>query len=172
MSSKPPSKIAAIPKGGRITMAVPGRTANSKPLTIELVSRIKRAIDPGNISSKIEPDRPVSKSKLPNAKISTKKHQEQIQPKNLQHEDHSDTSTQDSGLPGGYMSEKKVIALIGMARSTINLMQDENSPYYAPTFPKKRKLGTRRVAYKVSEVMQWIDSRDKVTPSARKKAPQ
>jgi predicted DNA-binding transcriptional regulator AlpA len=133
---------------------------------------IKDTKDPRNISRKDEPDQPESKSKQPNAKVSTKKHQKQIQPKNLQHEDHSDLSTQSSGLPGGYMSEKKVIALIGMARSTINLMQDENSPYYASTFPKKRKLGTRRVAYKVSEVMQWIDSRDKVTPSARKKSPQ
>ncbi len=157
-------------------MTVPGRTANSEPRTIAVYLRHirKGTNDPGNVSQKIEPDQPESKSKQPNTKVSTRKRQEQIQPKNLLHEDHSYLSAQSSGsgLPGGYMSEKKVIALIGMARSTINLMQDENSPYYAPTFPKKRKLGTRRVAYKVSEVMQWIDSRDKVTPSARKKSPQ
>ena len=35
---------------------------------------------------------------------------------------------------------KQVVEIVGVARSTIYEMMDENLPYYDPTFPKKVKI--------------------------------
>lgn len=38
------------------------------------------------------------------------------------------------------ISIKQVVEIVGVARSTIYEMMDENLPYYDPTFPKKVKI--------------------------------
>lgn len=38
------------------------------------------------------------------------------------------------------ISIKQVMEFVGVGRSTIYEMMDENSPYYDPTFPKKVKI--------------------------------
>lgn len=61
--------------------------------------------------------------------------------------------------PPALMSEQELIDLIKMSRSTINEKQDPKGKYFDPSFPKKIKLGKRRVAYSKSEVNNWIKSR-------------
>ena len=47
---------------------------------------------------------------------------------------------------------KQVVELIGVCRSTIYEMMDENSPYYDPTFPKKVKITQNRIGWSAWEV--------------------
>ena len=57
------------------------------------------------------------------------------------------------------ISIKQVIELVGVGRSTICEMMDENSPYYDPTFPKKVKITQNRIGWSAYEVHQWIENK-------------
>ena len=54
---------------------------------------------------------------------------------------------------------KQVVELIGVCRSTIYEMMDENSPYYDPTFPKKVKITQNRIGWSAWEINQWIEAK-------------
>ncbi len=50
---------------------------------------------------------------------------------------------------------KKVLARTGLSNSTLYYFIDEDN------FPKPVKLGKRTVAWKKSEIDEWIDSRER-----------
>ena len=54
---------------------------------------------------------------------------------------------------------KQVVEILGVARSTIYEMMDEDSPYYDPTFPKKVKITQNRIGWSAWEINQWIESK-------------
>ena len=54
---------------------------------------------------------------------------------------------------------KQVVELIGVCRSTIYEMMDENSPYYDSTFPKKVKITQNRIGWSAWEINQWIEAK-------------
>lgn len=54
---------------------------------------------------------------------------------------------------------KQVVELIGVCRSTIYEMMDENSPYYDTTFPRKVKITQNRIGWSAYEIHQWIESK-------------
>ncbi|NLN58910.1 MAG: AlpA family phage regulatory protein [Gammaproteobacteria bacterium] len=54
---------------------------------------------------------------------------------------------------------KQVVELIGVCRSTIYEMMDENSLYYDPTFPKKVKITQNRIGWSAWEINQWIEAK-------------
>ena len=54
---------------------------------------------------------------------------------------------------------KQVALFIGVGRSTIYEMMDEDSPYYDPTFPKKVKITQNRIGWSAWEINQWIESK-------------
>lgn len=53
----------------------------------------------------------------------------------------------------------QVAQFIGVCRSTIYEMMDENSPYYDPTFPKKVKITKHRIGWSAWEINQWIEDK-------------
>ena len=57
------------------------------------------------------------------------------------------------------ISIKQVVEIVGVARSTIYEMMDENSPYYDPTFPKKVKITQNRIGWSAWEINQWIEDK-------------
>lgn len=57
------------------------------------------------------------------------------------------------------ISIKQVVELVGVGRSTIYEMMDENSPYYDPTFPKKVKITQNRIGWSAYEIHQWIEDK-------------
>lgn len=54
---------------------------------------------------------------------------------------------------------KQVVEIVGVARSTIYEMMDENSLYYDPTFPKKVKITQNRIGWSAWEIHQWIEDK-------------
>jgi prophage regulatory protein len=54
---------------------------------------------------------------------------------------------------------KQLKASIGLSRSTIYAMMDEESCQYDPDFPRQIKLGKSSVAWRESEVAEWLASR-------------
>ena len=53
----------------------------------------------------------------------------------------------------------QVVFFVGVSRSTIYEMMDENSPYYDPTFPKKVAISQKRIGWSAWEINQWIEAR-------------
>ena len=53
----------------------------------------------------------------------------------------------------------QVVLFVGVSRSTIYEMMDENSPYYDPTFPKKVKITQNRIGWSAWEINQWIEDK-------------
>ena len=54
---------------------------------------------------------------------------------------------------------KQVVLFVGVCRSTIYEMMDENSLYYDPTFPKKVKITQNRIGWSAWEINQWIEDK-------------
>ena len=54
---------------------------------------------------------------------------------------------------------KQLKASIGLSRSTIYAMMDEKSSQYDPNFPRQVKLSKSAVAWRESEVAEWLASR-------------
>lgn len=54
---------------------------------------------------------------------------------------------------------KQVVLFVGVCRSTIYEMMDENSPYYDSTFPKKVKITQNRIGWSAWEINQWIEDK-------------
>jgi len=57
------------------------------------------------------------------------------------------------------ISIKQVVEFVGVGRSTIYEMMDEDSLYYDPTFPKKVKITQNRIGWSAYEINQWIESK-------------
>lgn len=57
------------------------------------------------------------------------------------------------------ISIKQVVEFVGVGRSTIYEMMDENSPYHDPTFPKKVKITQNRIGWSAWEINQWIENK-------------
>lgn len=53
----------------------------------------------------------------------------------------------------------ELIAVTGLARSTLFDIQNPKSPRYDATFPQKLKLGLRAVGYFLEDVLSWLKSR-------------
>ncbi|WP_336041450.1 helix-turn-helix transcriptional regulator [Acinetobacter dispersus] len=53
----------------------------------------------------------------------------------------------------------QVVFFVGVSRSTIYEMMDENSPYYDPTFPKKVTISHKRIGWSAWEINQWIEAK-------------
>ncbi|VXA56035.1 conserved hypothetical protein [Acinetobacter proteolyticus] len=53
----------------------------------------------------------------------------------------------------------QVVLFVGVSRSTIYEMMDENSPYYDPTFPKKVTISQKRIGWSAWEINQWIETK-------------
>lgn len=51
------------------------------------------------------------------------------------------------------------LGIVGVGRSTISEMMDEDSPYYDPTFPKKVKITQNRIGWSAWEIHQWIEDK-------------
>ena len=56
----------------------------------------------------------------------------------------------------GFLRMPEVLKLTGLSRTTIWRMEARGD------FPRKVKLGPRAVAYRASEVEEWMDSRQPV----------
>lgn len=54
---------------------------------------------------------------------------------------------------------KDVLYKLNIARSTLYDWMNERSPRYAPTFPKRVKIGQHSVGWLESEIDDWILSR-------------
>mgnify|MGYP002651534151 CR=1 FL=1 len=57
------------------------------------------------------------------------------------------------------ISIKQVMEFVGVGRSTIYEMMDENSPYYDPSFPKKVVISQKRIGWLAIEIHQWIEDK-------------
>lgn len=64
-----------------------------------------------------------------------------------------------SNQAGAVLRLDQLKASIGLSRSTIYAMMDEKSSQYDPDFPRQIKLGKSSVAWRESEVAEWLDSR-------------
>ncbi|MCU4337987.1 MULTISPECIES: AlpA family transcriptional regulator [Acinetobacter] len=53
----------------------------------------------------------------------------------------------------------QVVLFVGVSRSTIYEMMDENSPYFDPTFPKKITISQKRIGWSAWEINQWIEAK-------------
>ncbi|MBF7693268.1 helix-turn-helix transcriptional regulator [Acinetobacter pollinis] len=55
------------------------------------------------------------------------------------------------------ISIKQVVEIVGVGRSTIYEMTNEDSPYYDSTFPKKVTITSKRIGWSAWEIHQWIE---------------
>ncbi|EOR05470.1 AlpA family phage regulatory protein [Acinetobacter sp. ANC 3926] len=53
----------------------------------------------------------------------------------------------------------QVVLFVGVSRSTIYEMMDENSPYFDPTFPKKVSISQKRIGWSAWEINEWIEAK-------------
>jgi prophage regulatory protein len=61
----------------------------------------------------------------------------------------------------GILRMKPTTVYTGVGRSSIYEKLNPNSKYFDPTFPKPIKLGTRAVGFRLSELQQWVESRER-----------
>ena len=54
------------------------------------------------------------------------------------------------------ISAKRLKEMVLYSYAHIERLQDENSPYYDPLFPKKVKVGNNRIGYYLPEVERYI----------------
>ena len=54
------------------------------------------------------------------------------------------------------INEKQVLALIGLSRSTLWRLEQSGQ------FPSRRQVSTRAVRWNLAEVLEWIESRQRV----------
>jgi len=50
--------------------------------------------------------------------------------------------------------------MTGLSRSSIYAKMDARNPHYDPEFPKPVRLGKRAVAWRESEILVWMHSRE------------
>ena len=62
------------------------------------------------------------------------------------------------------LSTKKLAQELGIARSSLFRLRVGE-----PSFPKPIRLSERRIAWRESEIQQWIESRPRVATGAREK---
>ncbi|MBI5925870.1 MAG: AlpA family phage regulatory protein [Aquabacterium sp.] len=60
---------------------------------------------------------------------------------------------------------KEVIQMTGLSRSMIYLKSDKKSPYWDPSFPERRKISERAVAWLHSQIIEWMKMKFKQTNS-------
>ncbi|QSY07361.1 AlpA family phage regulatory protein [Burkholderia pseudomallei] len=57
------------------------------------------------------------------------------------------------------LRRKQVLARLSIANATLYDWQDERSPRYDPTFPKRIRLSAHSVGWLEHEIDAWIESR-------------
>lgn len=62
-----------------------------------------------------------------------------------------------AGLPA-ILRMPQLTKVVGISRSLIYLKINEKSPYYDPTFPKPRRLGTKAVGWLLSDVTAYVET--------------
>ena len=53
-----------------------------------------------------------------------------------------------------------VETMTGLSRSSIYAKMDPRSPHHDPAFPKPVRLGKRAVAWRESDIIAWMNSRE------------
>ena len=61
-----------------------------------------------------------------------------------------------------FLGIKQVLELTGLSRTSVWRFEKNGD------FPKRRKLGPRRVGYVDSEISNWMESRSRVSPNDNK----
>lgn len=56
---------------------------------------------------------------------------------------------------------KELLKLVGLSRSMVYLLLKADSHYFDPTFPKKVNISRRAVAWRYSQIQDWIRAKDK-----------
>ena len=57
------------------------------------------------------------------------------------------------------LSKKQLSAMILYSPAHIDRLEDENSPYFDPAFPKRIKIGNNRVGWLKSEADSWLQAK-------------
>ena len=57
------------------------------------------------------------------------------------------------------LSKKQLSAMILYGSAHIDRLENEDSPYFDPTFPKRVKIGNNRVGWLKSEVEAWLQAK-------------
>ena len=57
------------------------------------------------------------------------------------------------------ISKKQLKEMVLYSYAHIDRLQDERSPYYDPSFPKKVKVGTNRIGFVLAEVENYIQAK-------------
>jgi prophage regulatory protein len=54
------------------------------------------------------------------------------------------------------LSKKQVKEIVGYSLAHIDRMENPKSPYYDPFFPKRLRVGNRKVAWIEQELYDWL----------------
>jgi prophage regulatory protein len=57
------------------------------------------------------------------------------------------------------ISKKKLKEMVLYSYAHIDRLQDERSPYYDPSFPKKVKVGDNRIGFVLAEVEHYVQAK-------------
>ena len=57
------------------------------------------------------------------------------------------------------ISKKQLKEMVLYSYAHIDRLQDERSPYYDPSFPKKVKVGNNRIGFVLAEVENYIQAK-------------
>lgn len=57
---------------------------------------------------------------------------------------------------------KALVEMLNISRSTIYDWQNNKSPRYDPSFPKKIKVGASCVRYSIAEIKEWIETKREI----------
>jgi len=57
------------------------------------------------------------------------------------------------------LTKKQVRELTTLSYAQINRLENPDSVYHDPTFPKRVRVGNRRVAWPKAGILVWIDER-------------
>lgn len=63
--------------------------------------------------------------------------------------------------PGKIIRAKHLSEMLGIGRSTLYDWQNQGSPRFDPTFPKRIRLGKGSVGWLLDEISLWIAARAK-----------
>ncbi len=57
------------------------------------------------------------------------------------------------------ITKKQLKEMVLYSFAHIDRLQDEDSPYYDPSFPKKVKVGNNRIGYVLVEVQRYVQAK-------------
>ena len=58
-----------------------------------------------------------------------------------------------------FVSKKKLSEMVLYGSAHIDRLENEDSPYFDPSFPKRVKIGNNRVGWLKAEVEGWIEAK-------------